>query len=255
MTVARENGSRPRKPKTAEIVAATLRRAIITGDHAVGDALPVEAELMRRFGVSRPTLREAIRILEAESLVTMVRGTGGGPRVAPPDAAVTVSYAGYILQSQHTTLKDVFEARTVIETEAVRDLAEHSTGVVPPLVATALAREATEIEKPAGFQACAAKFHDAIVYSRENHASWLMYRIVRDISDRQSRQAATAVHQPARLLEMFRRTHELHARIAQLVVDRDAETAAALWRRHLAATGRSLETLTLKTAVDLYDWQ
>ena len=47
----------------AELVADHVRRQIVRGELVEGDALPSEAELMQRFGVSRPTLREAYRVL------------------------------------------------------------------------------------------------------------------------------------------------------------------------------------------------
>ncbi len=62
-------GHRFRVPKTAELVAAELRRKIVRGELAEGDALPSEAALMAEFAVSRPTLREAFRVLESESLM------------------------------------------------------------------------------------------------------------------------------------------------------------------------------------------
>jgi DNA-binding FadR family transcriptional regulator len=58
-----------RVPKAAELVAAPLRRQIITGELSEGDALPSEAALMTQFRISRATLREAFRILESESLM------------------------------------------------------------------------------------------------------------------------------------------------------------------------------------------
>ena len=76
-------GSAPRVrvPKTAELVAGQIRRQIIRGDIEEGDALLPESELMSQFGVSRPTLREAFRILESESLITVTRGARGGARL------------------------------------------------------------------------------------------------------------------------------------------------------------------------------
>lgn len=56
-----------RVPKAAEHVAAKIRRQIVTGELPEGTALPPEAELVARYGVSRPTLREAFRILESEN--------------------------------------------------------------------------------------------------------------------------------------------------------------------------------------------
>ena len=61
-------------PKAAELLAARIRGQIIRGELKEGDALPAESELMETFGVSRPTLREAIRVLEMESLLRMRRG-------------------------------------------------------------------------------------------------------------------------------------------------------------------------------------
>ena len=54
-----------RVPKTAEIVADRIRKRIISGDLDEGSSLPPEGQLLEQFGVSRPTLREAFRILEA----------------------------------------------------------------------------------------------------------------------------------------------------------------------------------------------
>ena len=59
---------RVRPKKAAELVADHLRSEIVTGNIATGDKLPVERELIETYGVSRPTLREALRILETEGL-------------------------------------------------------------------------------------------------------------------------------------------------------------------------------------------
>ena len=67
-------GERVRARKTGELLADDLRRRIVRGELREGDALPSEAELMVRFGVSRPTLREALRVLESESLITVRAG-------------------------------------------------------------------------------------------------------------------------------------------------------------------------------------
>jgi GntR family transcriptional regulator, transcriptional repressor for pyruvate dehydrogenase complex len=74
-----------RAPKTAELIAARLRGQIVRGELRPGSRLPPEAELQEQFGVSRPTLREAFRILEAESLLTVRRGACGGAQVVTPD--------------------------------------------------------------------------------------------------------------------------------------------------------------------------
>ncbi len=72
-----------RSPKTAELVARTLRRMIVDGQLKEGDFLPHEAELMTHFQVSRPTLREAVRVLESERLVEVRRGSRTGAKCDP----------------------------------------------------------------------------------------------------------------------------------------------------------------------------
>jgi DNA-binding FadR family transcriptional regulator len=59
------------------MVATHLRRQIVLGELKEGDQLPSESVLMEEFGVSRPTLREAFRILEAEGAITAPCGVRG----------------------------------------------------------------------------------------------------------------------------------------------------------------------------------
>ena len=106
-------------PKTAELVATQLRNQIIRGELREGDALPPESTLMEQFGVSRPTLREAFRVLESEALISVRRGARGGARVHAPNGDVAARYAGLVLQFRGATLADVYEARKAIDPRPV----------------------------------------------------------------------------------------------------------------------------------------
>jgi GntR family transcriptional regulator, transcriptional repressor for pyruvate dehydrogenase complex len=97
----------------AEVVASRLRKQIIDGDLLEGDSLPSEA--VEQFGVSRPTLREAYRVLESEALITVRRGAHGGARVHVPDSDVVARYAALVLGYRTVTLRDVYAARAVLE--------------------------------------------------------------------------------------------------------------------------------------------
>jgi DNA-binding FadR family transcriptional regulator len=94
----------------AEFVADQLRGQIIRRDLADGDYLPIEAELCALFGISRPTMREAFRILEAEGLLQIRRGGRFGPQVRAPRTAVTARSLGLLLQYRHVGLGAVYEA-------------------------------------------------------------------------------------------------------------------------------------------------
>src|SRR5579859_3121675 len=120
-------GTVMRAPKTGELIATHLRRQIVRGNLRPGETLPAELQLMEQFGVSRPTLREAFRILEAETLISVRRGSRGGAKVLPPDASVAARYVGVLLQMQGATINDVYEARMISEPPCARLLALHRT--------------------------------------------------------------------------------------------------------------------------------
>lgn len=71
-------------PKAADLVAEALRGRILRRELLPGDRLPPESQLMEQYGVSRPTLREALRLLEAQQLLFVKRGSRGGGVVRAP---------------------------------------------------------------------------------------------------------------------------------------------------------------------------
>jgi DNA-binding FadR family transcriptional regulator len=117
----------PRPQKMAEHIAEQLRGQIVRRELADGDYLPVEAELCEFFGTSRPTMREAFRILEVEGLLSIRRGGRYGPQVRAPDPAVTARSLGLLLQYQDVDLSAVYDAFLDIVPTAARRLAERHT--------------------------------------------------------------------------------------------------------------------------------
>ena len=113
-----------RSPKASEIVTQSLRKMIVDGELKDGDFLPFETELMEHFGVSRPTLREAVRVLESERLVEIRRGSRTGARVRVPGPEIVARPAALLLELSGATLSDVMAARIGIEPLAARFLAE-----------------------------------------------------------------------------------------------------------------------------------
>ena len=96
---------------------------IVSGKLSEGDSLGREPDLVERFGVSRPSLREALRILEAEGLITVVRGVYGGVIVHEPSQRMTARTASLVLRARNVSLADVFEARALIEPLAAKAIA------------------------------------------------------------------------------------------------------------------------------------
>jgi DNA-binding FadR family transcriptional regulator len=113
----------PRPQKMAEHIADQLRGQIIRREIADGDFLPVEAELCEFFETSRPTMREAFRILEVEGLLNIRRGGRHGPQVLAPTPAVIARSLGLLLQYHDVDLSEVYDAFLDIVPPAAEQLA------------------------------------------------------------------------------------------------------------------------------------
>ena len=98
-------GGKIRVPKVAELVAETIRNRILNGELKEGDSLPAEAQLLEAFGISRPTLREAFRVLETEKLISVSRGSRSGATVHEPKIE---SVSRYAVSYTHLTLPTIY---------------------------------------------------------------------------------------------------------------------------------------------------
>ena len=233
---------RVRVPKTAELVATRIRRQIIRGDLKEGDTLPPETALMEHFGVSRPTLREAFRVLESEALISIHRGSHGGARVHTPNGDVAARYAGLVLEHRGATLADVYEARAVLEPLCAGIVAARRTA--KDLARLWQAVEEAEAAYEDGTRAVQIQtdFHSLVIDLSHNETVRVLSGMLRHIIhtatlSRVERDAGTpaerdATHQGARS----------HRRLVELIEARDVEGAEALWRKHLTETSRFLLT-------------
>jgi DNA-binding FadR family transcriptional regulator len=110
--------------KAYEQVAETLRDQVVGGELAPGARLPTETELAAGFGVSRATVREALRLLAAQSLIRTAKGATGGSYVTVPSAgnlsASLRSGIGLLAEARDVSLEELLEARQLLEVPAAR---------------------------------------------------------------------------------------------------------------------------------------
>jgi DNA-binding FadR family transcriptional regulator len=245
-------GQQVRVPKTAELVAAHLRRRIVRGELTEGDALPPEAMLMEQFGVSRPTLREAFRVLESEALISVRRGAHGGARVHVPNGDVAARYAALVLEYRGTDLADIHTARAIIEPPCARLLAErHAPEDVTVLRDAVAAAEAAE-GNPTRFATLTMRFHALLVDRAGNHTLSVLAGMLRHIIDLANVEHAAADQAAALRRRGSRRALRVHAEVVDLIEAGNAEGAEALWREHLADEATTLAPGTAtRTLLDL----
>lgn len=245
---------RVRVPKTAELVAGQLRRQIVQGDLKEGDALPPEAELMEEFGVSRPTLREAFRVLESESLISIRRGSRGGARVHTPSTEVAARYAGLLLQYRGTTLGDVYEARLIIEPAAAAMLAESGSKKAKAALRAVVDEEQERWEDPEAFAHLSARLHEQLMELAGNDTLAVFASMLAEIIDlHQESVVREGATRPASQQERSVAVRS-HTKLVDLIEAGDAEAAERHWRAHMEATRKHFGVAGggAKTLVDLF---
>jgi GntR family transcriptional regulator, transcriptional repressor for pyruvate dehydrogenase complex len=249
-TVDGEN-QRLHVPKMAEIIVERLRRQIVRGELAEGETLPSEQELQARFGVSRPTLREAFRILESESLITVRRGAHGGALVRVPNTDVAARYAALILEYRGTPLDDLYQARIVIEPAAVGLLATRRTDKDVTRLREALDEHDALLDQPKRLIRTHTAFHALLIELTGNQTLLVLTGMIQRIIDLANwkvveSDAGTAAHARA-----TSRGLNAHHRVVDLIEAGDEPGAAALWRLHLTEAREYLLKGDVKTVLDL----
>jgi DNA-binding FadR family transcriptional regulator len=232
-----ESGPRPiRVPKTAEIVADHIRRRIIRGELREGDFLPPEGQLMATLGISRPTLREAFRVLETERLISIVRGSRSGAQVHLPRVEGVSRYAGFVLQAQGTTIHDIYEARLAIEPFVARRLAElRPEGATDRLRAEAdRLTQLVEEQRYVDFMIGLAGFHRLLVEVSGNRTLLFVTRTLQGVLARHQ----VEFFQMARMPDDIQRRHALAGirsfrKLIELIDEGDGDAAEAHWRLHI----------------------
>ncbi|MEU1344881.1 FadR/GntR family transcriptional regulator [Streptomyces sp. NPDC090075] len=241
-----------RVPKMAELVAARLRRMIVRGELAEGESLPSETALMEQFAVSRPTLREAFRVLESESLINVRRGARGGARVQIPEGTVAARYAGVVLEYRGTTLKDVYDARTVIEAPCAGLLAERRTDEDLARLRAAVAEAEGLMDDPSAFIRAHMEFHALVVELAGNQTLGVLNGMVRHIIDQANWSHVDLDAGSPENIRANRRGFRAHVALVDLVAAHRSEAAEDLWRIHLQeAEDYLLQSRSMTTVLDL----
>jgi DNA-binding FadR family transcriptional regulator len=255
----RQVGQNIRAAKTGEMIAAYLRGRIVRGELAAGDTLPSEVELMSQFDVSRPTLREAFRILEAESLIVIRRGARGA-RITAPRVEVAARYVGLLMQISGTTLADVYEARSLIEPAAAALLAQRRTrqdaadlaACVDDLEALVRAVRAPA-DVPAWTQG-AQRFHSLVMERAGNRTLAIQSTVLREVVATHILLATRHDADADVTASNFRKAIRSYRRLLEYVQARDDVGAQKHWRTHMEVAAGTLlpDELKSATVLDLF---
>jgi DNA-binding FadR family transcriptional regulator len=242
-----------RIPKAAVVVATRIRRSIVRGQFRPDQALPNETELMALYQVSRSVVREALRILESESLIQVKRGAGGGARVRKPEIGVAARPTALLLQIEGTTLEDLFEARTLLEPAAVRRLATLQPAGAIEQLKQRHAEELAVIDDLTAYPVAATVFHEEIIELAGNKTLAVLGRLLLEIVETHHRMTFAMLDGQAGEIAC-EAADVWHGPLIEMIAAGDVEAAVTHWENHLKRAGElALERLGPATVVDLLD--
>lgn len=229
-----------RQPRIAEMIAAVLRERIVSGELVDGERLSKQDELLEEFDVSRPSLREALRILETEGLITVRRGNLGGAIVHAPKAESAAYMLGLVMQSEHVPLSDLAIALARLEPLCASFCAsrpDRKKAVVPQLTKVIDDAE-REIDDPVGFTVLSRRFHTELACVTGNATLTLIVGSLTALWSSQEAAWAAAAQSGDTYPEVHLRRAVVRAhRKMVAAIDRgDAPGAARLAEEHLAAS-------------------
>jgi len=227
---------RTRRSRSFDDVLEQLREAILSGRIRPGDRLPGERQLCESFGVGRPTLREALRSLEATGLIEVRPGKGGGSYAVTPSEATVGDALAALVNLRGASLEDLAEFRVDFEGEnaawAARRADAGDISALEALVADA--RTASQKRGARGHLArIDVRWHEALARATKNR---LRIGIALGIHD-----AVLRRHRTLGLDAQAPSIPEDVAAITAAVADGDADAARRLMRAHIEAwkDGRS----------------
>jgi GntR family transcriptional repressor for pyruvate dehydrogenase complex len=226
--VARENplGGMRKARKTYERIVAYIRGAISSGQLRPGDRLPSETDLARSLGVSRPTVREALKVLEALNVLESSTGPTGGTFVRPLGGAGVAEYLTdsitMLMDIEELTLEELWAAREAIETRAVEMAAIRRT---EQDLATMRSIIASDEEKDFDAYFPDITFHRTIADASKNRLlSLFMLSIHMTI---------TTLAERYILPEAKEISQDQHRLLYEAILDRDEELARVRMKEHL----------------------
>jgi DNA-binding FadR family transcriptional regulator len=230
-----------RAPASYELVVDQVRRAGSDRPGSPGVRLPPERELAGQLGVSRTTVREAMRVLQDERMVEIRRGRAGGPVVLGPTASA--AEIRRTLRHRLTELENVFDYRLAVEPAAAGLAAERRTttdlgrlkDALEALNTLAASPDyASAASPPSRFFAADAEFHRRIALTTGNP---LLVKAVEDA------RAAMFLPVGGVFPALHPSANEYHAEILTAVEARDPEAARAAMKAHIERTRAALVEL------------
>ncbi|WGX95539.1 FadR/GntR family transcriptional regulator [Nocardioides sp. L-11A] len=242
--------------RLAEQIADDLRTRLLVGDLAEATELAVEESLRGHYAVSKPTFREAMRVLEAEGLITVRRGAIGGAVVHRPDAEHVAYSLGMALAGKGVSITDVAQALREVEPACAAACAGRADRMqeIVPILSRLHERSVKVVDNLVEVTALSRMFHETLVDLCGNQSLVMLAGALESLWS--SHEAAWA-HRSADTVDIPRAERlealDEHRELIDAIADGDPEAARKIALRHLLVAqiypGDQIDVLISPTSV------
>jgi GntR family transcriptional regulator, transcriptional repressor for pyruvate dehydrogenase complex len=210
-------------------IVAEVREALFAKQLRPGDFLGTEKDLARRFDVSRIVARDALRTLEAQGIVEIKVGSGGGARIAQGNARLFAEALAVQLDLAGVSVGEIMEAQRAIECLAAELAAVNSTAEDHARLRRLIADAQRKIEDIGGYTRSGREFHLAVAEASHNRVLVVQLISLQHVS--------WPAQNPTLTPEVARRILDIHKELASLIEMRDAAGARRLMDEHVKMIG------------------
>ncbi len=225
-----------RGPKTSLVVAQQIVRDTARKGLQPGDLLPPEKAMLEEYQIGRGTLREGLRLLEFQGMLTFKPGPKGGPVLLDPDASHLASTIILLMQLQNASLSTIVEARTALEPVVCRLAAERigEDKLLELKDSVDRMQQSVETADIDTFLETNKQFHDIIAWSTGN----ALFGYMTDALMRITGGTVMGVDHPATLRKA---TLKAHISIYDALSDHDTDLSEDRMRDHIKEYARYAE--------------
>lgn len=214
-----------------EDVVNQVQEAIVSGKLKPGDRLPPERVLQQIFGVSRASIREAMRVLEGLGLIIVRPGAiSGGAFVSEASHKHMVESLRNLMLLEQVRETELIEFRAALEGTTAKWAAQRATEADLTKMAAALQSMAQFEEDWEGYWAADMAFHEAVAEASRNRVSLVVLKGIRDTILRVMRDDFAGIIEKKRVVRMIM---EDHFKIFNLISERKDETVQQVMSEHV----------------------
>jgi GntR family transcriptional repressor for pyruvate dehydrogenase complex len=212
-------------------IVEQIESALLSGELSPGETLPSERELMRQFGVSRATVREALRVLESRGLVRSRPGSPNGAEVLSFQTKMLRTPLSQLARVEHVSLTDLLQFRMILEGSATYLAALLRTDEQLAEMEQALQAMASSAEVGlAEFSAADLHFHETVARASGNELLSVCSDVVRDVV---LQMMHAHIADAANRTELMQAWLRAHTKLLAAIRDGDADLAAERIRQDL----------------------